>query len=140
MARTQIELERAESLTGAFNLTKDKEKLIKLYEYKIDRYKLINKKKSDEMAIIAKMIDEYIKDTSAVIFSSSSNSESGMSLDYEDGYYNKMVADYTAAGVEAANALNEIDFILFKIAKLNEDDSFPSIKGDAILEVEKLNS
>ncbi|SRR6056297_2801132 len=134
-----IELERSTSLIGAFNLTKDKDKLIKLYEYKMDQYKYVNKKKSDEMAIMTGMIDEYIKDTSAVIFSSSSNSESGMSLDYEDDYYNSLVADYANAGIESANALNEIDFIRFKINKLNEDETAPSIRGEAIIEVESIN-
>jgi capsular polysaccharide biosynthesis protein len=134
-----IELERSTSLIGAFNLTKDKDKLIKLYEYKMDQYLYVNKKKSDEMAIMIDMIDEYIKDTSAVIFASSSNSESGMSLDYEDDYYNSMVEDYATAGIESANALNEIEFIKFKINKLNEDATAPSIRGEAIIEVEQLN-
>ncbi len=134
-----IELDRASSLVGAFNLTKDKDKLIKLYEYQIERYELTNKKKTDEMSIIDSMIDEYIKDTSAIIFSSASNAEAGISLDSEDAYYNSLVSDYASAGIEASDALNEIDFVRFKIDKLNEDETSLPIKQEALAEVDRLN-
>lgn len=135
----EIELNRSRSLIGAFNLTKDKDRLIKLYEYQIEQYDLLSRKKTDERLIINQMIDSYIKDSSAVIISSIGGEQPGVSLDYEDEYYNSLVEDYTEAGIAATDASNEIAFLQFKIARLNEDAVTSTLKMEAVTEVEELN-
>ncbi len=135
----KIDLSRANAIIGAYNLTKDKDKLLKLYEYQITNYEILNKKKTDEMTIINRMIDTYIKDPSAVIFSSTLNATNGVSLDNEDQYYNSLIKDYTEAGVIAINALNDIEFIKFKINKLSDDEIGSALKQDAVVEVDLLN-
>jgi|LGOV01.1.fsa_nt_gb capsular polysaccharide biosynthesis protein len=135
-----IELKKADAIIGAYNLTKDKDKLLKLYEYQIANYEMLNKKKTDEMAIVNRMIDSYIKDPSAVIFSSTLNTTNGVSLDNEDQYYNSLIKSYTEASVVAINALNDIELINFKIAKLSDDETESALKLDAVEEVNLLNN
>ncbi len=135
-----IELKKADAIIGAYNLTKDKDKLLKLYEYQIANYEMLNKKKTDEMAIVNRMIDSYIKDPSAVIFSSTLNTTNGVSLDNEDKYYNSLIKSYTEASVVAINALNDIELINFKIAKLSDDETESALKLDAVEEVNLLNN
>lgn len=135
-----IELKKADAIIGAYNLTKDKDKLLKLYEYQIKNYEMLNKKKTDEMAIVNRMIDTYIKDPSAVIFSSTMNTTNGVSLDSEDQYYNSLIKDYTEASVVAINALNDIELIKFKIDKLSDDETESALKLDAVEEVNLLNN
>lgn len=135
-----IELKKVDAIIGAYNITKDKDKLLKLYKYQITNYEMLNKKKTDEMAIINRMIDNYIKDPSAVIFSSTLNTTDGVSLDNEDQYYNSLIKDYTKAGVVAIGALNDIELIKFKIDKLSDDEMESVLKQDAIEEVNLLNN
>jgi len=66
-----VDLSRMDSIIGAFNLTKDKDKLIKLYEYRIKVKELEKAKKQDESKIVSDMLGKFERDKS--VFACSGN-------------------------------------------------------------------
>ena len=58
----KVDLSRLDSIIGAYNLTKNKEKLIKLYEYRIKQAELSMNQKNEESALLTDIIQKYQKD------------------------------------------------------------------------------
>ena len=100
----QVDLGRLDSIIGAYNLTKNKEKLIKLYEYKIKQQELTMKQKNDEAALLTDIIQKYQKDQKLVFASMMSTGTDGtgfLNVDETDQYYNTLTQQYVDAGVAA---------------------------------------
>lgn len=103
----QVDLGRLDSIIGAYNLTKNKEKLIKLYEYKIKQQELKMKQKNDEATLLTDIIQKYQKDQKLVLAPMMASGAEGagfLNIDETDKYYNDLTQQYVEAGIEAKNS------------------------------------
>lgn len=124
-----VELNRMDSLIGAFNLTKNMEKLIINYEYKIKRDELEKEKKQSELEVAKEMMESYKRETSTLLIPGMATE--GLDMDNSEKYYDKLVERATNAGVEANNKSHDINYYLNEIEKLKNDDVDNQIKKRA---------
>lgn len=124
-----VELNRMDSLIGAFNLTKNMEKLIINYEYKIKKDQLEMDKKQSELSVSKDMMESYKRETSTLLIPGMSTE--GLSMDNSEKYYDKLVERATNAGVESSNKTHDIAYYLGEIEKLKNDNVDNSLKKRA---------
>lgn len=125
-----VELNRMDSLIGAFNLTKNMEKLIINYEYMIKRDGLDRNKKQSELTVSKDMMESYKRENNSIIIPGMSTEGLPTSNSGED-YYDKLVERATNAGVEANNKVHDINYYLNEIDKLKNDAVDGSVKKRA---------
>lgn len=121
-----VELNRMDSLIGAFNLTKNMEKLIINYEYKIQKDGLEKNKKQSELAVSKDMMNNYNRESSTVLIPGMSTE--GLEMNNSEKYYDKLVERATDAGVVASSKGHDINYYLNEINKLKNDTVDSSIK------------
>jgi capsular polysaccharide biosynthesis protein len=128
----EVDLNRLDSLIGAYNLTKNKEKLIRLYEYRIKTEELNMAQKNDEAALLTDMIQKYQKDKKLVLAAAASM-EGAQLLDIEetDEYYNTLTDKYVSAGIAAKTSANMIIYYQKEIEKLLNDTVDEVVKARA---------
>lgn len=114
-----IELNRMNSLIGAFNLTKSVEKLIINYEYIIKMNELEKKKKESELEVAKEMMESYKRETNTFLIPGMTSE--GMDIQNSEKYYDKLVERATNAGVKAKSISHDIDYYLREIEKLKND-------------------
>ncbi|MSU00251.1 Wzz/FepE/Etk N-terminal domain-containing protein [Tissierella pigra] len=131
-----VELNRMDSLIGAFNLTKNMEKLIINYEYRIKRDELEKNKKQSELSVAKGMMESYKRETNALLIPGMSTE--GLEIDNSEKYYDKLVEKATNAGVDASNKSHDINYYLNEIEKLKNDDVDIEIKQRAEKDVLEL--
>lgn len=142
---------RLDAVIGAYNLTKDKEKLIKLYEYRIKKFELNKNKKDDEAKIVFDMLEKYQKDKNLIMIPGSVDANNGtgiLEFDKTNDYYNQLAQRYTDSGVESTNSQHDIEYYKKEIEKFNNDNISQPEKEQAekqVVEmipgiVEKLNN
>lgn len=118
-----VDISRYDSIVDAFNLTKDKERLIKYYEHIIKRKELEKVKKEDEAKTVDGMLGKYQKTESTLVMPglNGENTLIGGFTDSSDEYYNSLSERYTNAGVDAINAMHDIAYYQKEIEKLRND-------------------
>lgn len=131
-----VELNRMDSLIGAFNLTKDMEKLIINYEYRIKRDELEKDKKQSELEVSKDMMEIYKRESNTVLITGMATE--GLSMDNSEKYYDKLVERATNAGVDSNNKVHDIEYYLNEIDKLKNDEVDGSIKKRAEADVLEL--
>ncbi|KNY26835.1 hypothetical protein [Pseudobacteroides cellulosolvens] len=137
----KTDIGRLDAIIGAYNLTKDKDNLIKLYEYRIKQNELLKNKKDDEAKIVSDMLGKYQKDKNLVMLPGSAdmNSETGMfEFNKTDDYYNQLAERYTNSGVESKNAQHDIEYYQKEIEKFKSDSVTQSQKVIAEKQVIKM--
>ncbi|MEN8907833.1 MAG: hypothetical protein ABF289_17925 [Clostridiales bacterium] len=119
----QVDINKMDSLINIYNLTKNKGKLIKLYEYKIQRLELSKDKKYDESAIASDMMNKFERKKNVLFSSDTESMESDEVTDEgdEQSYYSSLADKSLLAGVEAKNNLHDIDYYTSLIERLNND-------------------
>lgn len=97
-------------------LTLDKEKLMKKYEYKIEKLKLESNKKGEESNIALNILNEYAKNNTvrAQIQNGQNNSSSGNQVVQDSKFkasettYDKTITQYVDSGVASNNDLIDV--------------------------------
>ena len=128
-----IDLNKVDSIIGAFNLTKDKEKLIINYEYAIKQNELEKQKKESELAIAKEMMSDFNEEKSMLLIPGVT--EQGVEVGQTDSYYDKLVERATNAGVDATSKGHDIVYIHNEIEKLQNDQISTALKQQAEREV-----
>lgn len=134
----QVDLGRLDSIIGAYNLTKNKEKLIKLYEYRIKREELTMQQKNDEAALLTDIIQKYQKDQNLVLATAMTAGADGtglMSFEDTDEYYNTLTQQYVNAGIDAKQSQIMILHYQQEIDKLLNDTVDAASKASAEADV-----
>ncbi len=144
----EIDLSTMDSLIGSYNLTKDKDKIIKSYEYRIKQRDLTNAKKNDESKIATDMLGKFQKDKTTIMLpggiggplggTSVGGGSSFVEMQNSGTYYNTLAAEATSAGVEATNALHDASYYKKAIEKLKTDTVSEQEKKVAIGDVLQL--
>lgn len=134
-----VELNRLDSLISSFNITKDRDKLIKLYEQRIKMLELDMAKKEDESKIVSEMLNKYQKDKS-LLLAPTAGAAGGSVMEYDNTseYYNSLADRYTDAGVLSRNALHDIEFYKKEIERFKKDTVAQIDKDNATEDVLKL--
>jgi hypothetical protein len=102
-------------LVNAYTLTRDKEKLIKDYEYRVKRMELEQAKKNSEAEEARRLMDQYKKEDLVLIPDSIGKD---LRTDNPESYYNKLAETAITASVEATNLKHEIEYYNKEIARL----------------------
>jgi hypothetical protein len=135
----EVDLARMDSIIGAFNLTKNKEKLIKLYEYKIKQYELSKNKKEDESKVASDMMNVFKKGEKTILLPGISNTDGmGQMLQEDNTYYDQLAQRSTDAGVESKTAARDIEYYTKEIEKLQNDTISTAEKEAATNDVTSL--
>jgi len=110
-----VDTTKLASLVNANTLTKDREKLIKDYEYKVKRMELDMAKKNSEAEEARKLMDQFKKEDYVLI-----PDVIGHEIKTENpgSYYNTLAEIAINASVEAANIKHEIDYYKHEIERL----------------------
>jgi len=116
----KVDLQRIDSIIGAYNLTKNKDTLLKLYEHRIEQSELTSQKKTDEAKIYTDMIGKYQKDKNVLLVS---GTDAGNSIETSETskYYDELMEKSSLAGVSAQNAVHDAAFYKIQIDKLTKD-------------------
>jgi len=137
----QVDLNRLDSIIGAYNLTKNKDKLIKLYEYRIKTEELNMAQKNDEASLILNTIKDYQKDQKLVMAGLAGTDGSGfINMEETDKYYNTLTQQYIDAGIAAKESEKKILHYQQEIEKLMNDTVDAVSKAQAEADVVKLVS
>ena len=110
-----VDTSKLESLVNAYTLTRDKEKLIKDYEYRVKRMELEQAKKNSEAEEARRLMDQYKKEDLVLIPDSIGKD---LRTDNPESYYNKLAETAITASVEATNLKHEIEYYNKEIARL----------------------
>ncbi len=128
-------------------LTLDKEKLIKKYEYKIDKLKLESNKKNEESNISFNILNEYAKNNTvkAQIKNGQNNASSSNTVVQDDKFkrsettYDKTITQFVDSGVASNNDLIDIGGYQDIINIFKDDSVLPAVKQSLILKVNEIN-
>lgn len=110
-----VDTTKLESLVNTYNLTKDRDKLIKDYEYKVKRMELEMAKKNSEADEARKLMDQFKKEDYVLIPDGSRNE---LKTENPSSYYNTLAEIAITASVEAANMQHEIEYYKNEIERL----------------------
>ncbi len=118
----KVDLQRLDALIGAYNLTKNKGELIKLYEYRLEKSELTSNKKADEAKIYTDTINKYKKDENIYVISGTQGeAESSIDTNKTSKYYDELIDKSTSAGVTAQDAKHDANYYKEQINKLKND-------------------
>jgi capsular polysaccharide biosynthesis protein len=134
----KVDLSRLDSIIGAYNLTKNKEKLIKLYEYRIKQAELSMDQKNEESALLTDIIQKYQKDQNLVIASAMAAGTDGtgfLNVERTDEYYNTLTQQFVDAGIAAKQSQIMILHYQQEIEKLLNDTVDAASKASAEADV-----
>ena len=136
-----MDLARLDSIIGAYNLTKNRDKLIKLYEYRIITEQLNMEQKNDEAALILNTIKDYQKDQKLIMPGiAGTDGSSFINMNETDKYYNTLIQQYIDAGIAAKECEKKILHYQQEIDKLLNDTVSASSKAEAETDVNSLVS
>lgn len=110
-----VDTSKLESLVNSNNLTKDREKLIKDYEYKVKRMELDRAKKNSEAEEAKKLMDQFKKEDFVLIPDGNGND---LRTENPQSYYNTLAETAINASIEATDLQHEIDYYNKEIERL----------------------
>lgn len=131
-----VEINRINSIVDAFNLTKDKEKLIMNYQNRIKLLELEKAKKESESETAREMMDIFKLENTKLVVPGFNNEN--MNADTGSTYYDTLAERATDAAVDAGNKMHDIDYYKNEIERLRNDEISSGQKQSAIKDVEKL--
>ncbi|MGE5329470.1 MAG: Wzz/FepE/Etk N-terminal domain-containing protein [Deltaproteobacteria bacterium] len=137
----KVDLNRIDATIGSYNLTKDKDKLIKLYQYRIEVNNLAASKRNDESNVYGSMLNKYQKDRNVILvpgLTQGENSSSSIEVDKTNDYYDELVGKYSTAGVDSKNRLHDSEYYKVQIQRLEKDNVPPELKKAAVEDILRL--
>lgn len=134
-----VDISKLESLVNSNTLTKDREKLIKDYEYRVKRMELDRAKKNSEAEEARNLMEQFKKEDFVLIPDSKGNE---LRIENPVSYYNKLAETAITASVEATNLQHEIEYYKKEIERQNAvsgtKGSELSQEADQMIEVIKI--
>ena len=120
-----VDIRKIDSLISAFNLTKDKEKLLIKYEYSIKTSVVEKEKKENEAKIAKDMMDNFKQEQNSVyipgLTSDITKSEDNLKIGNSNSYYDSLAERSTNSAVEAANKVYDMQYIENEMNKIKSD-------------------
>lgn len=110
-----VDISKLESLVNTNNLTKDRERLIKDYEYRVKKMELDMAKKNSEAEEARKLMEQYKKEN-YILIPDFNGSE--INTENSNSYYDTLADIAINAGVEATNLQHEIEYLNKEIERL----------------------
>ncbi len=132
----EIEVKNMESIINATNLTRDKQRLITQYEYKIKLMELERNKKLSESKEAMELMDAFKKENNLLILGT--DQENGLTSEANNSYYDELAKRSIEAGVEATDYEHEIEFYKSEVDKLMNDEVQQETKAQAEQDVQKM--
>lgn len=117
----QIELTKLESLISAFNISKDKTRLVQNLEHEIKLLELEKTKLRSEQAVSGQFIDKY-KREDKVLLQGVQEKDTSITIGEKQEYYDELMKRATDSGVDASKLEAQISYIKSKIEKIMNDD------------------
>ena len=115
-----VDISRVNSLIYSYNLTKDKNTLLSLYQYRIEQYQLEMSKKQDEAKMAQDAVKSYQKDKNLVMVPGMNGDIAGTTeVDQKNQYYDQLLGRSIDAGVSASNNAHDIEYYTKIMDKLN---------------------
>jgi capsular polysaccharide biosynthesis protein len=129
----KVDVQSIGASIDSYNLTKDKEALIKLYEYRIQESELTSKKKNDEAKIYANSISQYQKDKNILVIPSNgvTSDINSVEKNQTSKYYDDLIEKSILAETQAKEAVNNANYYRKQINKLKNDTVDKSKKKEA---------
>ena len=116
-----VDVSRLASIIGATNLTRDREKLITFYEYRIKLLELEKGKKESESKIALDMMNSFKRENNVLLLPGLTGTGEGLSLEESKSYYDSLAERSTDAGVESKNTEHDIQYYRGEIERLKND-------------------
>ena len=110
-----VDISNLESLVNTYTLTKDREKLIKNYEYKVKRMELDQAKRNSEAEEARRLMDQFKKEDFVLI---PDGSGSELRTENTQSYYNTLAETAIKASIEATDLQHEINYYKKEIERL----------------------
>ncbi|ANW97641.1 exopolysaccharide biosynthesis protein [Thermoclostridium stercorarium subsp. thermolacticum DSM 2910] len=123
-----VDITKLESLVNTNTLTKDRERLIEDYEYRVKRMELEMAKKSSEAEEARKLMDQYKKEDYVLLPDALGGQ---IKTENTSSYYSTLAEMAITASVEAANLQHEIEYYRNEIERLK---SVPTINNAKLME------
>jgi hypothetical protein len=136
-----VDVSRMSSLIFSYNLTKDKDRLLSLYEYRIEQFNVDMAKQQDESKMAQAAVDKYQKDKNIVLMpglTTSDTQSSTLEFDQKNQYYDQLTQRALDKGVSASDYSHDIDYYKKVIDKLNNDSVTEILKQKYMSEVDSL--
>jgi hypothetical protein len=115
-----VDISRMNSLIYSYNLTKDKDRLLSLYQYRIEQYQLEMGKKQDEAQMAQAAVKAYQKDKNLIMMPGSNGETAGTTeFDQKNEYYDQLLGRSVDAGVTASEDAREIEYYTKILEKIN---------------------
>lgn len=132
-----IELNNMESRINNYLLSKDKDLLVTIYQYRVEQYELSLAKEEDIEIGLQTLIDNYVGSTSTIIIP---GLDSGYNLD-TDPYLNTLYANLVATKTKIAEYEQDIIYYNLRIDRLEGNDPLfvvtPEKEAEEIANVEE---
>ena len=134
---SSVDINRLDAIVGSYKLTKNRDNLIKSFEYAIKRLELNKAKKEDESRANRDAINKFEKDKNIVLLPGSSDSRLGtLETSAPNPLYDELVNKSLSAGVSATNSIHDIEYYKKEIENFKSADGFsPQQKTEAEKEV-----
>ncbi|MDT8337156.1 MAG: hypothetical protein RQ856_04930 [Candidatus Izemoplasmatales bacterium] len=113
-----IELNNMESRINNYLLSKDKDLLVTIYQYRVEQFELSLAKEEDVESGLQTLIDNYVGSTSTIIIP---GLDSGYNLD-TDPYLNTLYANLVATKTKIATYEQDIIYYNLRINRLEGND------------------
>lgn len=110
-----VDTSKLESLVNSNTLTKDRDKLIKAYEYKVKKMELDRAKKNSEAEEAKKLMDQFKKEDFVII---PDGTGKDLRTENPQSYYNTLAETAIKASIEATALQHEIDYYKKEIERL----------------------
>lgn len=129
----KVDLQNIGASIDSYNLTKDKEALIKLYEYRIQESELTSKKKNDEAKVYSNSISKYQKDKNILVMPSNGATSdiNSVETNQTSKYYDDLIEKSILAETQAKESVNNTNYYKKQISKLKNDTVEMSQKKEA---------
>jgi len=121
-----IDINKMSSMISTVNLTKEKDKLIASYEYRIKMLELEKAKKESESIVARNMAESYKREQNVLLIPGVGSEE--LNLESQKTYYEDLMKKATEAGVVAQNIQHDIQYYRNEIEKMMNDSVPAEIK------------
>lgn len=137
----KIDVDRMDSLVvGAYKLTKNKERRIQLFEYRILKYELNKKKLSDQQKDAVAMMEKFPREKNVMFIPGlSGTGPTTIEGEKQDDYFRLLAGKALEAGIGSSTSGHDIDFYKGEIERLKNDTVPAAEKAEAIKEIEAIS-
>lgn len=136
----KIDVDRMDSMVGAYKLTKNKEWRIQLIEHRILQYELNKKKLGDQQKDAVAMMEKFPKEKSIMLIPGISNTAPAtLEGEKQDDYFRLLAGKALEAGFGSSTSGHDIEFYKAEIERLKNDTVPLAEKTEAIKEIERIS-